>query len=63
MKNNITDEEALWWINNRCLGFKIGNEKGEFVGYWGVDENQDFLETVKDVMSRITPREEENETD
>ena len=60
MNEEITDDEAIWWLNNRCLSFRVGNECGHFIGSWN-NLDGDIIKTAKQAMLRITPRDVEEE--
>ena len=37
----ITDDEALFWLNANCLSFRIGNDKKQFVAHFNVEGGWD----------------------
>lgn len=59
---DITDEEALWWLNHRCLSFRVGNIQRQFVGSFNVEEDG-LIETTKCAMVRMNKADEEQQKD
>jgi len=55
----ITDEEALEWLNRHCLSIKIGNATRDYVGSWQV--KGDILESARTAIKRLKEGEKERE--
>lgn len=58
----ITDQEALEWLNENCISFTIGNSKRERVGFWHVETGK-LLDSVKKLMARINQAIEEQKNE
>lgn len=38
------------YLNNNCIGIKIGNSEGKFIGYWNCNGN--IENTIKEIKKR-----------
>ena len=43
--------DAVKFLDLQCMGIKVSNATGQFIGYWNCDGN--FLETVEEARRRI----------
>ena len=49
----ITDDEAMFWLDANCLSFRVGNDKRQFVANFNVNQEGGLLEAAKLAMLRF----------
>ena len=49
----ITDDEAMFWMDANCLSFRVGNDKRQFVANFNVNQEGGLLEAAKLAMLRF----------
>ena len=52
MSKEISDDEAMFWLDNNCLSFTIGTGRGFFQGSFNVDEGG-LIEAAKLAMIKF----------
>ena len=51
--DEISDDEAMFWLDANCLSFRIGNEKRQFQAHFNVSLEGGLLESAKQAMLRF----------
>lgn len=57
---DISDKEALAWLDGHCTSIRISNDAGQYVGSWQVPKG--ILAAAKTAMARITEGERADST-
>lgn len=55
--DEISDDEAMFWLDANCLSFRIGNDKRQFVAHFNVNSEGGLLEAAKLAMLRFREKE------
>lgn len=56
--DEISDGEAMFWLDATCLSFRIGNEKRQFQAHFNVSVEGGMLEAAKLAMLRFREMDE-----
>lgn len=55
---DISDDEALFWLDNNCLSFRVGNDRRQFQASFNVSLEGGLLVAAKEAMMRLREKEE-----
>jgi len=57
--DEISDDEAMFWLDANCLSFRIGNDKRQFQGHFNVSPEGGLLKAAKQAMLRFRKTDED----
>ncbi len=56
--DEISDDEAMFWLDANCLSFRIGNDRRQFQASFNVNLEGGILEAAKLAMLGFRKKEE-----
>lgn len=56
--DEISDDEAMFWLDENCLSFRIGNDRRQFQASFNVSLEGGMLEAAKLAMLRFREKDE-----